>query len=236
MKKIAVLFALFVLAVPAVPTAWAQDDHGFRFVRIRYEDPRTRQFGGAAWAHDYPTAEDNFYIALKRTTALHVEEPHLVLPLSDDRIFEHPVLYLCEPGYWDMNDEEAARLRQYLERGGFILFDDFGGAREWAWFYEQMKRVLPESEPVEIPPSHPIWSIYFDVDPVAAPSLVSRRDWDQGEDRYMAYFDEQGRMVALANHNQDLGDGWEWPNRNFEDASTVSFQIGINFIIYALTH
>ncbi len=233
MSLILHLVLLLALAVPAPPVP---DDYGFRFVRIRYEDPRVRQFGGAAWAHDYPTAEENFYIALKRTTAIHVEEPPLVLELSDDRIFEHPVLYICEPGYWDMTDAEADRLRQYFRRGGFVLFDDFGGEREWTWFYEQMKRVLPDIEPTEIPPHHPIWSIYFDVDPVAAPSLVSRREYDQGEDRYMAYFDASGRMIALANHNQDIGDGWEWPDRNFNDASTVSFQMGINFVIYALTH
>ncbi len=65
---------------------------------------------------------------------------------------------------------------------------------------------------------------------------MSRRDYNQGEDRYMAYFDDKGRMMALANHNQDIGDGWEWPNRNFDNASTISFQMGINFVMYALTH
>ena len=99
-----------------------------------------------------------------------------------------------------------------------------------------MKRVFPDLEPEEISPDHPIWDIYFDVDPVAAPSLVSRREYDQGEDRYMAYFDDKGRMMALANHNQDIGDGWEWPDRNFQNASTISFQMGINFVMYALTH
>ena len=222
----------------------AQADYGFRFVRIRYGDNISgrdsgfgRQWGfGRPWAHDYPTAEENFYIALKRTTAIHVEEPHLVLELDDDRIFEYPVLYLCEPGYWNMSEEQVERLREYLNRGGFILFDDFGGQREWFLFYEQMKRVFPDKEPQEIPPDHPIWDIYFEVDPVAAPSLVSRREYNQGEDRYMAYFDDKGRMMALANHNQDIGDGWEWPERDFADASTISFQIGINFVVYALTH
>jgi len=114
------------------------------------------------------------------------------------------------------------------------LFDDFGGSREWYVFYDQMKRVYPDREPTEIPPDHPIWSIFFDIDPVSAPSLVSIRDYNQGEDRYMAFFDDDGRMIALANHNQDIGDGWEWPENNFEDASTIAFQMGINFIMYAL--
>ena len=240
-----ILILLLLTGATLFPViAQAQADYGFRFVRIRYGDNISgrdsgfgRQWGfGSPWAHDYPTAEENFYIALKRTTAIRVEEPHLVLELDDDRIFEYPILYLCEPGYWNMNDEQVERLREYLNRGGFILFDDFGGQREWFLFYEQMKRVFPDKEPQEIPPDHPIWTIYYEVDPVAAPSLVSRREYNQGEDRYMAYFDDKGRMMALANHNQDIGDGWEWPERDFADASTISFQIGINFVVYALTH
>ena len=99
-----------------------------------------------------------------------------------------------------------------------------------------MQRVLPNREPIELPASHPIWSIYFDVDPVAAPSLVSGYLGSISADRYMGYFDDNGRLMALANHNQDIGDGWEYPDRDFENASTISFQMGINFVMYALTH
>ena len=215
----------------------AQSDHGFRFVRIKYDDPRGagRQFGGAAWAHDYPTAEQNFYEALNRATKIYVEGPPLVLSLDDVRIFEYPVLYLCEPGYWQITEEGIANLREYLDRGGFILYDDFRGDYEWFNLHEQMKAVFPDREFSEIPPNHPIWNIYFDVDPVEAPSLVSG-GFSKYEDRYMALFDKDGRMVALANHNQDIGDGWEWPDRNFDQASTISFQMGVNFLMYALTH
>jgi hypothetical protein len=99
-----------------------------------------------------------------------------------------------------------------------------------------MKLLFPDKEPEEIAPDHPIWSIYYDIDPVAAPSLVSGYAGSTDADRYMAYFDDKGRMMALANRNQDIGDGWEWPEQNFQDASTVSFQMGINFVMYALTH
>ena len=231
-----------LLCVVGVSDTVAQTDYGFRFVRIRFETSQGGGQswgwgrGGAMWAHDYPTAEENFYIALKRTTSIQVEEPYMVLELSDDRIYEHPILYLCEPGYWHMTDDEVGRLREYLHRGGFILFDDFRGEYEWYNFYEQMQRVLPGLEPREVTPMHPIWSIYYDVDPVAAPSLVSGYSGSIDADQYMGYFDADGRLMALANYNQDIGDGWEYPNRNFDNASTVSFQMGINFVIYALTH
>ncbi len=234
--------AIFLLTGVAWEAA-AQADYGFRFVRVRFEAEGMEQRGwgwgrggGPMWAHDYPVAEQNFYIALKRTTAIHVEEPNLVLDLMDPAIFEHPILYLCEPGYWQMSDEEVEQLSEYLNRGGFLLFDDFRGDFEWYNLYEQMQRIFPNQEPVELPPTHPIWSIYFDIDPVAAPSLVSGYVGSTDADMYMAYFDDRGRLVALANRNQDIGDGWEYPDRNFENASTVSFQMGINFVMYALTH
>ena len=232
-----VVMLLVLAACTAVPPqVQAQDDEGFRFVRIRFDS----QWGGrgrnAPWAHDYPTAELNFYEALHRVTKISVEGPPLVRTLVDDKIFDYPLLYLCEPGYWEPTDEEVVRLRAYLERGGFIMFDDFRGQDEWFVLEQVMARVLPDTPFIELPSEHPLWSIFYDVDPVEAPSLVSGGGYRQLRDRYMALFDEAGRMVALAAHNQDLGDGWEWPNRNFENASTITFQMGVNFLMYVFTH
>lgn len=230
-----ILLAGFVVAEPAVEPP----DHGFRFVRIQFDSnaPGMRPRGGDPWSHDHPRAELHFYEALERTTHIYVEGPPLVLTLKDERIFEHPFLYLCEPGYWEMDNEEVENLRAYLRRGGFIMFDDFRGADEWQQLYDQLKRVFPDREPVEIPPDHPVWSIYYDVDPVAVPSLVGGGfSFTEYEDQYFALFDDRGRMMALICYNQDVGDGWEWPERNFENASTTAFQMGINFLMYALTH
>ena len=229
---------LAFLCMPCAIEALAQADYGLRFVRIRYESPMGggRFFGGAPWAHDYPTAEENFYVALERTTSIHVEAPYIVLELSDDRIFDYPVIYLCEPGYWNPSPDELENLRAYLDRGGFILFDDFRGQYEWMNLYEQMRQIYPDKEPQRLDPEHPVWSIYFDIDPVAAPSLVRGYRGSIEADQYFGYVDDDGRLMALANYNQDIGDGWEYPHIDFGNASTVSFQMGINFVIYALTH
>lgn len=233
-----ILLILISGLLTALPTH-GQDDHGFRFVRIKYDSSvdSWRSRGGDPWSHDHPRAELHFYEALQRTTQIHVEGPPLVLTLEDDRIFEYPVLYLCEPGYWTMNEDELANLQEYLQRGGFILFDDFRGEHEWDRLRVELNRLFPDRDPVELPPDHFIWSIYFDIDPVAAPSLV-RGGFGYGdfEDRYFALFDDDGRMMALLCYNQDIGDGWEWPEQNLEDASTTAFQMGVNFVIYALTH
>lgn len=239
MHRFTVLCLIFGIAAPVL--ASGQDDHGFRFVRIRFDSGEMglRSRGGAPWSHDHPKAELNFYEALERTTQIYVEGPPLVLTLSDDRIFQYPVLYLCEPGYWEMNDDEVENLREYLKRGGFILFDDFRGRREWDQLYGQLKRLFPNREPAEIPSDHLIWDVYYDVDPVAAPSLVSGGAFGGlagYDDQYFALYDDDGRMMALLCYNQDVGDGWEWPERNLAQGSTIAFQMGVNFVLYALTH
>ncbi|MFC1729179.1 DUF4159 domain-containing protein [candidate division KSB1 bacterium] len=212
-------------------------EYGFTFVRVRYADNgyRGRWGGRGMWATDWPTADLNLHTALERTTEFRILGEPIVLSLKDKRIFEYPVLYLTEPGYWLTDDAEVKSLREYLDRGGFIIIDDFHEG-EWYNMYSNMKRVFPEKEPVELLPDHPIWTIYYDIDPVEAPSTKGGR-FGRYNDRYYAIYDDNGRMMVVISYNQDIGDGWEWPNRlNIAEASTVSFQMAINFIIYALTH
>ena len=236
---------LLIGTAAAVPwsDSVSEDDLGFRFVRVRYQShPGLRQ---SAWATDYPTAEQNLHEAIKLTTGLYLEGPPIVLTLMDERIFDHPILYLTEPGYWQTNDEEVGRLREYLDRGGFLIIDDFHDygrghvGPQWNNMYDNMKRVYPDREPVELTKDHPIWSIYYDIDPDAAISTKNgwRRRFGPLDDIYYGIFDDTGRMMVVICYNQDIGDGWEWPGgRNLGEASTVSFQMAINFIIYALTH
>lgn len=223
------------------------DDLGFRFVRVRYESHAGLRSN--AWATDYPTAELNLHEAIDRTTGLYVEGPPIVLDLTDDRIFDYPVLYLTEPGYWRTNDEEVANLRRYLDRGGFLIIDDFHDygrgyvGPQWHNMYDNIKRVYPNREPVELTAEHPIWSIYYEIDPDAAISTKNgfRGGWgprfEAMDDIYYSVTDESGRIAIVICYNQDIGDGWEWPGgQALGTASTVSFQMAINFIIWALTH
>jgi len=239
-------FLLLLLLVPGLPLppspaagqGHAASDLGFRFVRIRYQ---ANAFSRApTWAYDYPTAEQNLYIALERTAKLFLEGPPLVLTLDDARIFDFPVLYLCEPGYWQTDEAEVENLRHYFARGGFVIFDDFHDYRpdgpQWGNFYHNIKQVFPDREPVPLPPDHPIWSIYFDIDPIEAASTKDYEGFGRYDDQYFAIYDDDGRMMSVICYNQDIGDGWEWPDRNWTGSSTVSFQMAVNFILYALTH
>ncbi len=217
--------------------AIAQSDFGFQFVRVQYESVPWSRWN--MWATDYPAAEQNLHTAIQITTNIKLDGPPIVLSLVDEAINEYPVLYLTEPGYWMTNDDEVAALRLYLERGGFIIIDDFHdrpGQRfsQWGNFYDNIKRVFPDREPVALPADHPIWSVYFDIDPDAAPS--TKPYFHPSEDQYFGIVDDAGRMMVVICYNQDIGDGWEWPNRNSAAESSVSFQMAINFIVYAMTH
>jgi hypothetical protein len=247
MWRILLLLLLLLLSAGPLPRPSAAQgydpgvasDLGFRFVRIRY---RANGYSRAAtWAYDYPTAEQNLYTAIERTSKLHLEGPPIVLTLADTRIFDYPVLYLCEPGFWQTDDTEVENLQKYFARGGFMIVDDFhdyGGQEgpQWSNFYRNIKRVFPDREPVELAPDHPIWSIYYDIDPIEAASTKDYEGFGRYDDRYFAIYDDDGRMMTVICYNQDIGDGWEWPDRNWTGSSTVSFQMAINFILYALTH
>jgi len=130
-------------------------------------------------------------------------------------------------------------MKKYFARGGFMIIDDFHDyegyqPREWDNFYDNIKQVFPDREPILLNGNHPIWSIYYDIDPDAASS--TKPYFTSEDDVYYGIFDDDGRMMVVICYNQDIGDGWEWPDRNWDEASTVSFQMAINFIIYALTH
>ncbi len=240
-----VFCAPFVSAFGQAPPIVAGEN--FRFVRVKYtsntsgDGSRWGRWRSNAWATDWPAAEMNLHQAIERTTRIPLGGEPIVLTLKDASIFQYPVLYITEPGYWSMDDEEAENLRLYLERGGFLIVDDFHDygrgmtGPQWDNFYMNIKKALPDKEPVELPQTHPIWSIFYDIDPLAAIS-TKRGSWAVDDDVYYAMYDDQGRMNVVICYNQDIGDGWEWPGRNLGEASTVSFQMAINFIMYALSH
>jgi hypothetical protein len=246
------VFLLLILIEPF--TLLASDDIGFRFVRVKYEDYGRERWGGGfgrrgrgrggfrrgAWATDYPTSDYNLHEAIEKTTEITLTGEPLVYSFLDSAIFQYPVVYLTEPGYWKTNPEEIINIRKYLDRGGFLIIDDFhdysGFGEQWYNMYDNMKQVFPEREPIPLKEDHPIWSIYFDIDPIEAAS--TKPDFGRYDDVYFAIYDDEGRMVCVICYNQDISDGWEHPfgRRVLAEASTVSFQMGINFIIYALTH
>jgi hypothetical protein len=191
---------------------------------------------GAAWAHDYPDADLNLPGVLSEISSV---RPNLgrsnVFALEDPAIFEHPILYFSEPGYWTMSDEGARNLRAFLLKGGFAIFDDFE-AEQWHNFAAQLLRALPEYQFIQLDVSHPVFQSFFALERLETPHpLVAV------EPRYMGIFednDPRKRLMVIVNHNNDLAEYWEWSGTGFlpMDPTNGAFKLGVNYVIYALTH
>lgn len=246
-------FILILMFSLLMSPAYAQEgpgalDENFRFIRIKYDSNSGEGGGGRwgrwrrrAWATDWPAADLNLHKAIERTTGIQLAGEPGVLTLKEKEIFDYPVLYVTEPGYWYIHEDEVENLRTYLERGGFLIVDDFHDygrgqfGPQWDNFFMNIKQVFPDKEIVELKDDHPIWSIYYDIDPFTAVSTKGPY-WAIDDDVYYGIYDDNGRLMVVICYNQDIGDGWEWPGRNLGEASTVSFQMAINFIMWALSH
>jgi len=218
-------------SLPAV----TYDSH-FAFTRIRYGARVGR--GASGWEHDYPTADRNFAAILDYITNMRVHlDGSNILDLDDPRIFENPVIYMSEPGYWTTDEAEAANLRAYLLKGGFIIFDDFDGAAEWQNLVRQMKLVLPEHAFIRLDVSHPIFQSFFGLKTLDIPHPMLRGI----EPVFFGLFDDDdtsGRMLGIANFNNDIGDYWEWSAEGlYGDAPTNdAYRLGVDYLVYAMTH
>ena len=218
-----------------LPQATAVEyDSTFAFTRIRYGTRTRSNFG---WEHDYPQADRNFSAILDYISNIRV---HLndsnILDLDDPRIFENPVIYMSEPGYWASNDAEAKNLREYLLKGGLIIFDDFEGDGHWRNMVAQMKRALPDHHFIRLDVSHPVFQSFFNIKHLDVPHPtvnVPPSFWGLFDNN-----DPSGRMLALANWNNDLGDYWEWSAEGLygTDPTNDAYRLGVNYIVYAMTH
>ena len=211
-------------------------DGNFTFTRIRYGSG-LRGFGGASWAHDYPAADRNVSAIIDYITNMRVGlQGTNVVELDDPRLFENPIIYVSEPGFWTIRPSEALNLRHYLLKGGFVIFDDFDGDAQWSNMAAQMARALPEYQWFDLAPDHPIFHSFFDVSGLDVP-----HPGIQVRPVYRAMFernDRSRRMIALANHNNDIAEYWEWSAEGLynPDPTNNAYRLGVNYIVYQMTH
>ena len=217
-------------------------DGRFMFARVKYTSgPGGYYYRGLpAWAHGYvpssegDRAELNLTRILKEVSYLnpHIDESG-VFALDDPELFKYPIAYLTEPGFWTMSDQEAAGLRAYLLKGGFIIFDDFRTFHNQNLF-DQMQHVLPEAvwQPLDL--SHPIFHSFFEIKTLDVDSYYGHAQWlGIFEDN-----DPQKRLIAVANSNHDLGEYWEFSDTGYMpvDLSNDAYKFGVNYVVYGMTH
>jgi len=218
--------------------------HNLYFTRARYT-ANGRFPGFKDWRTDYPKADRQFLVVLKRLALLDVSQREHSIRLDDPELHRYPYLYAVEAGQMQLTDAEVAGLRRYLLAGGFLMVDDFWGSYEWRSFEAQMRRVFPEYRIVELPLDHPVFHTFYDIEevvqvPNVAQGIVGGPTFEQ--DGYVPHvrgiFDEEGRLLVAINWNTDLGDAWEWAEQQEYPLkySTYAYQIGVNLIVYAMSH
>ena len=201
--------------------------------------------GGTSWTQDYPRADRHFLVALRRLTRIDARSVEQPVNLDDgDDVFYYPFLFAGEMGDWLLTDAQAAKLREYLLRGGFLMLDDYWGQSEWDQFMESMGRVFPDRPIVEIPDEDKILHTVYDL----KERLLIPGQWglrrgvlyrNEGSvPHWRAIYDDQGRVMVTMVFNSDMGDSWEWaddPNYP-EKYSALGLRLGVNTVIYSLTH
>lgn len=231
-------------------------DGAFNFCRGMYYSDR-REPGGQGWWTDYPDADLNFSIRFSELTKARVsfmpggEPNHLVVRLTDDALFQCPFLLIEDVGTARFSDDEVSRLREYLQKGGFIWADDFWGEWAWAQWVEEIHRVLPpEDYPIQaVAPDHPVYRTFFQVAKLPQiPSIAfwrrsgggtSERGSESAVPRMYSISDRLGRMMVVMTHNTDIADAWEREGedpRFFYQFSPDGYAVGLNVVLYAMTH
>ena len=230
------------------PSGAVISDGEWHFLRLAYSGGggmggRRGRFGGGAYTTDYPDAEYHLGHALQRLTRV-ITGSDVILPPADDTIMNYPWMYAVEVGSWYLDDADAAMLREYLLRGGFLMVDDFHGTRQWADFEYSMNRVFPDRPIVEIDDSDVLMSIVYDLDKsIQIPGvqfLRSGRTYEQDgyTPHWRGIYDDEGRLMVAINFNMDLGDAWEHADNPAYPApmTALAYRFAVNYVIYSMTH
>jgi len=220
--------------------------HEFYFSRVAY-----RGFGGyygrgRSWATDYPKADQIFLSFIDRLLPnLDAYLREFVVTLDDPDIRRFPFLYALEVGRMSLSQPEVEGLRSYLLAGGFLVIDDFWGTQEWANFEYEIRQVLPGYEIVDLPIEHNIFTTFYEIDEIIQVPNVGNGvrggpTWERDGFIPMVkgIHDDDGRLMVVINWNTDLGDAWEWADDPYYPLkySLYAYEMGVNFIVYAMSH
>jgi len=261
-RALAALFAFLLAALALAQTSrlnrWAAYEHEmqdpvddppdaarpaeFAFARLRYRSHRDGR-AYARWGIDANKGDRLFLYHIKRLTRVETRAIEEIVDIDDDELFHWPFLFAVSPGDWVFNPTQAARLRKYFDRGGFLMVDDFHNEGEWASFMAGMRMIYPGAQPVELENTDSIFHIVYNMDQriqVPGANVVHGPGYERGGvvPHWRGIADDRGRVFVAICFNMDVGDGWEFaddPNYP-EKFSSEAIRLGINYVLYALTH
>lgn len=216
------------------------------FARFHYD--LNEQWGGfrgfQRWAADYPKADRQFVRGVRRLTRIDARPIEQVVDANSDDLYNWPWVYVEDGGGWQISEAQAARLREYLARGGFMMVDDSHGDYEWQNFLAGIRMVLPNRPIEDVADADTLFHVMYDLDDrFQVPGtryIWGRRRYtpDSAVPKWRAIRDDKGRIIVAICHNSDVGDAWEWADSPDypENAASLAYRIGINYIIYGMTH
>jgi hypothetical protein len=229
------------------PLPNAPYDGRFTFVRVRYDPAPGGYWPGRrpSWIHGYPLAERNLMKIMNEVSFLGADDSDInVVTLDDPQLFRYPIAYIIEVGWWTVTDREAAGLRAYLQKGGFLFVDDFktpgwrglpGGG--WEPFAATMRKVLPGVQFFDMSPGDAVFHSFFEIkDLTHFPQA-----YVGGDPIFKGVYEDNDpakRLIAIINYNTDVSQFWEWSGRGFRpfDETNEAYKLGVNYLIYGLTH
>ena len=223
----------------------------FYWSRLQYTS-RTDAYGGygygygygGSWSRDYPKADRQFLMALKRLTRIEARPTEQVVDLDSDDIFNYPWVYAVQVASWTFTDAEAKRLREYLLKGGFLMVDDFHGTADWDRFMAGMRMVFPDRPVEDLNDNDEIFHVLYDIgERFQVPGeqyVVTGRTYEKDGyvPKWRAIRDDKGRIMVAICHNMHLGDAWEWADMPEypERFASMAFRVGLDYIMYGMTH
>jgi len=229
--------------VEDLPTPRKIDRSGFVYARLRYHpyDYWRGQTREIPWHHDYPDGDTMLPDALGRLTGVHTNpDAFQIVDIDSKELFKYPFIYMSEPGFLNLLPEDEKNLREYLDRGGFLLIDDFRGNSsdnsEMENLVVQLKKLYPTRDLVPLPPSHPIFHTFYDVDPTTM--LPPYRMYNSGDPQFLGMTDDKDRLQIMVDFNYDASEYWQTLDVGVCSIreSGAAVQLGINFVIYSMLH
>lgn len=251
---------------PSCPSALSRPgEQEFTFSRLIFADNQRAiedlgdRIGYPHWQADCSESEPHFISALQRLTHLDTNTDSQSISLLDDRIFDYPMLYIVEAGFASFGATETANLQEYLNRGGFLMVDDFHGSYQWEQFSRWIGAVFPDREIIDLPANHEIFQVHFEIDdfiqipglralclnpgqtwelPITKSVNVIESHASRQQPRWRGIVDDEGRVMVMINWNMDLGDAWEHADMEEYDAlyTATAYRLGVNYVIYGMTH
>jgi len=209
-----------------------------------YGRDRDWHTGLSLWSQDFPRADRHFSLAVRRLTRIHTRSVEQLVNLDEGDAYDWPWLYAVQVGEWGLTDRQGQALREYLLRGGFFMADDFHGDAEWREFETRIHKALPEYPVRDIQEDDPIFHSVYDLAekyqiPGQAHLRAGYKNGPSGRGaHWRAIYDDKGRILVAISYNSDVGDAWEWADDPYypEKFSDLAIRLGVNYIIYAMTH